>query len=36
MINYIFLKSPFHFHGEFKFAKIFANFSKAKLVLEEN
>ena len=29
MINYIFLKSPYN--GEFKFAKIFAKFSKTNL-----
>ena len=34
VINYTFLKSPCH--GEFKYAKIFAKFSKSKFVFKEN
>ena len=34
IIKYTFLKSPYH--GEFKYAKIFAKFSKAKFLFKEN
>ena len=34
MLNYIFLESPYH--GKFKYAKIFAKFSKTKFLLKEN
>ena len=34
MINYTFLKNPYH--DEFKYAKIFATFKKTKFVFKEN
>ena len=34
MLNHIFLESPYY--GKFKYAKIFAKFSKTKFVFKKN